>query len=128
MGGGKTRRKETAARGLTRLLKSIAGAAGDGASGAQGHGDILGTRPCERDQLVSFRGESPSKEGLAVRVAIGEPPTIVAGGATIGTISDRRQGAVLVACLEDGYRVGGTIVSFDPQTGEGLATVVGVKV
>jgi len=117
MGGGETKIKETPKR-----LRGLGGS--DGGSGG---GDDLTTPICERPQTVVLRLDGSIREGVAVRIVLGDPPAVVAGGKTIGRVTDRHQAATLAGCLYAGYEIGGEIVSVEADGHAGTASVVGVR-
>ena len=121
MGGGMTNRPEVA----KRLGGHASVAAGD-LSGRAGEPDL--EQPiCEREQTVSFRVEGITQVGEGIRVVLADPLALVADGRRIGQLTDLRQVATLTACINDGYRFVGEVIAVDPDLGEGLALVAGVR-
>lgn len=120
MGGGNTTREEVAKR-----IRQFLGRDGGGAMGAEPAAEEL--LLCEKPQTVSFRAAGAVAVGTEIRIARADPPAVIAGGAQVGTVSNRQQAATLNACLDDGYAISGTVVTLDPDLGEGLATVAGVR-
>jgi hypothetical protein len=120
LGGGNTTREEVAKR-IRQFIRRDGGGQGESAPA------IEELHLCEKPQTVSFRATSRVAAGTEIRVMRADPPAVIADGVQIGAVSNRQQAATLNACLDDGYAISGSVVTFDQDLGEGLATVVGVR-
>lgn len=124
MGGGKRRIPEARKSANLDLGARLSGGAERSAQEVD-----LSEQLCERSRALSFRVEDRAEitPGQAVRVARGNPPALVAGGHTIGWLTDSRQEQTIAACIEAGYQLRGQIEAVDAELGEGFATVTGFK-
>lgn len=121
MGGGRTTREET----RRRIPAPSEGGhpAGDGLAAPNG-----GPEPdlCELKQEVEFQaqGEVAPAPGLRVHLVVQHPPLVVAGGDPIGFVTEP-DATAMRHCLEEGFRMAGSVRSFDPGSRRGKLTISG---
>jgi len=121
MGGGRTTREE--ARRRIPAPSESGQSAGDGLAAPNG-----GPEPdfCELKQEVDFQaeGEVVPDPGLRVRLVVQHLPLVVAGGNPIGFVTEP-DATAMRHCIEEGFRMAGSIRAFDPGSQRGKLTISG---
>lgn len=125
MGGG-TRRIQEVRR--ARLLSPRDGGLGLGSRGS-GAGTPEDLSICEREQslIVQIADGESVEIGQSIAVVRGMPLAVIADDRRIGYIADRRQSAVMLGCLNAGFRIAGEVTAFDVTSRAALATVAGAR-
>ena len=125
MGGG-TRKIKEARRAPIVVPRTQTGG---GAGGGGGRGEKPQIPVCEREQRLAIRIDDGAalEVGEQIGVVRGMPLAVVAGGKAVGSVTDRRQSAMISGCLDAGYLISGRVTMVDDDRGEALAVVAGVK-
>jgi hypothetical protein len=123
MGGGPTAREEARRR---IPAPSVNGQpVGDGLAAPNGdpEPDI-----CELKQEVEFqvRGDARPTPGLRVRLTPQHLPLVVAGEEPIGFVTEP-DATAMRHCIEEGFRMSGSVRAFDPGTERGKLTLSGIE-
>jgi hypothetical protein len=83
---------------------------------------------CEQQHRVEFivtAAQIPST-GSAVRLVLGEPPSVVVDGAVVGVL-DGTAAKAMGGCLQLAYAMTGVVITVDPATRRGVLEVQGVR-
>lgn len=124
MGGGPTTRTETPRR--------IPAPASEGQPAAEGlaapNGDPAPTF-CELKQEVDFEANADAapSPGLRVRLVAQHLPLVVAGEEPVGFVTEP-DATAMRHCIEEGYRMTGSVRTFDSASRQGKLTIFGIDI
>jgi hypothetical protein len=125
MGGGQSYTKDVPRRGsgkglLREIVKLSPGAEASG-------GAVVGSEEfCAREHHLGFRltnGRAPAVDE-PVHLASGDPLVLADAHGTLGVI-EADSAVALNNCLDAKWAMTGTVASFDPASGRGMAIVAG---
>lgn len=123
MGGGPTAREETRRR--IPAPSANGQPVGDGLATPNGDPE---PDFCELKQEVEFqvRDDARPTPGLRVRLTPQHLPLVVAGEESIGFVTEP-DATAMRHCIEEGFRMSGSVRAFDPGTERGKLTLSGIE-
>jgi hypothetical protein len=123
MGGGPTTRTETPRRIPAPASDGLA--AGDGLAAPNGNPEPAF---CELKQEIEFEAnaEVAPSPGLRVRLAPQHLPLVVAGEVPVGFVIEP-DATAMRHCIEEGFRMTGTVRTFDSASQRGKLTISGTE-
>lgn len=124
MGGGPTTRTETPRRIPAPV--SDGQLAGDGLAAPNGKPE---PNFCELKQEIDFEANADAapSPGLRVRLAPQHLPLVMAGGESIGFVTEP-DATAMRHCIEEGFQMAGSVRAFDPVSRHGKLTISGTDV
>ncbi len=124
MGGGPTTRTETPRR--IPAPASDGQPAGDGLAAPNGKPE---PNFCELKQEIDFEANADAapSPGLRVRLAPQHLPLVMAGGESIGFVTEP-DATAMRHCIEEGFQMAGSVRAFDPASRRGKLTISGTDV
>jgi hypothetical protein len=124
MGGGPTTRTETPRR--IPAPASDGQHAGDGLAAPSGKSE---PNFCELKQEIDFEaaGDVAPSPGLRVHLAPQHLPLVMAGGEPVGFVTEP-DATAMRHCIEEGFRMAGSVRTFDSASRRGKLTISGTDV